>query len=107
MRMLSENWLDQGIFKELLTHALCLMFCERMPMTPESPQNMKGQRVRSSCRARVLAETKKNYQNLADLQWVVAQRGNQAIRLVMDWLRRRKDRQLDLGPVHETPSPRC
>ena len=39
----------------------------------------------------MLAETKKNYQNLADSQWVVAQQGDQAIRLVMDWLRRRKD----------------
>ena len=39
----------------------------------------------------MLAETKRNYQNLADSQWVVAQRGNKAIRLIMDWLRRRKD----------------
>ena len=28
---------------------------------------------------------------MADSQWVIAQRGDQAIRLVMDWLRRRKD----------------
>ena len=41
--------------------------------------------------AQMLAEMKKNYQNLADSQWVVAQRGDQAIRLVMDWLQRRKD----------------
>ena len=41
--------------------------------------------------ARMLAETKKNYQNLANSQWVVTQWGDWAIRLVMDWLRRRKD----------------
>ena len=41
--------------------------------------------------ARMLAETKKNYQNLADSQWVVTQRGNRAIRLIMDWLKRNKD----------------
>ena len=40
--------------------------------------------------ARMLAETK-NYKNLADSQWVITQWGDQAIRLVMDWLRRRKD----------------
>ena len=39
----------------------------------------------------MLPETKKNYQNLADSQWVVAQRGDQAIRLIMDWLKRDKD----------------
>ena len=41
-------------------------------------------------------ETKRNYQNLADSQWVVAQWGDQAIRLVMDWLWRRKDDNLTL-----------
>ena len=35
--------------------------------------------------AQMLAEMKRNYQNLADSQWVVAQQGDQAIRLVMDW----------------------
>ena len=39
----------------------------------------------------MLAETKKNYQNPADSHWVVAQCGHMAIRLVMDWLKRRKD----------------
>ena len=29
--------------------------------------------------ARMLTETKKNYQNLADSQWVVTQRGDRAI----------------------------
>ena len=45
----------------------------------------------------MLAETKKNDQNLADSQWVVAQRGDRAIRLVMDWLR------LDQFMKHKVP----
>ena len=59
--------------------------------------------------ARMLAEMKKNYQNLADSQWVVAQRGNRAIRLVMDWLRRRKDdnRTLDQYMKHQFPDAEC
>ena len=57
----------------------------------------------------MLAETKKNYQNLADSQWVVAQRGDRAIRLVMDWLRRRKDnnRTLDQFMKHKVPDAEC
>ena len=53
--------------------------------------------------AQMLAEMKKNYQNLADSQLVVTQWGDQAIRLVMDWLRRRKDdnRTLDQFMKHE------
>ena len=57
----------------------------------------------------MLVEKKKNYQNLADSQWVVAQRGDQAIRLVMDWLRRRKDdnRTLDQYLKHHIPDVEC
>ena len=56
----------------------------------------------------MLAETKKNYQNLADSQWVVAQRGYQAIQLVMDWLRRKDDNQtLDQFMKHEVPDAEC
>ena len=59
--------------------------------------------------ARMLAETKKNYQNLADSQWVIAQWGDQAIRLVMDWLRQRKDdnRTLDQYLKHHIPDAEC
>ena len=55
--------------------------------------------------ARMLAETKRNYQNLADSQWVVAQCGDQAIRLIMDWLKRKKDdnRTLDQYLKYHTP----
>ena len=57
----------------------------------------------------MLAEMKKNYQNLADSQWVVAQRGDRAIQLVIDWLRRRKDdnRTLDQFMKHEVPDAEC
>ena len=53
----------------------------------------------------MLAGMKRNYKNLADSQWVVAQRGDRAIRLVMDWLRRRKDdnRTLDQYMKHQVP----
>ena len=55
--------------------------------------------------ARMLAETKRNYQNLADSQWVVAQHGDRAIRLIMDWLKRKKDdnRTLDQYLKHHVP----
>ena len=57
----------------------------------------------------MLVETKKNYQNLADSQWVVTQWGNLAIRLVMDWLRRRKDDNwtLDQYMKHHVPDAEC
>ena len=57
----------------------------------------------------MLAETKKNYQNLADSQWVVAQHGDRAIRLIMDWLRRNKDdhRTLDQYLKHHVPDAEC
>ena len=57
----------------------------------------------------MLAEMKKNYQNLADSQWVIAQRGDQAIQLVMDWLRRRKDDNctLDQYLKHHIPETEC
>ena len=53
----------------------------------------------------MLAETKKNYQNLADSQWVVAQRGDRAICLVMDWLRRRKDNNWTLDQYMKCQVP--
>ena len=53
----------------------------------------------------MLAETKRNYQNLADSQWVITQWGDKAIRLIMDWLRRRKDdhRTLDQYLKYQVP----
>ena len=53
----------------------------------------------------MLVETKRNYQNLADSQLVVAQHGDWAIRLIMDWLKRKKDdnRTLDQYLKHHVP----
>ena len=46
---------------------------------------------------------------MADSQCVIAQQGDQAIRLVMDWLRRRKDdnRTLDQYLKHHVPDAEC
>ena len=53
----------------------------------------------------MLAKTKRNYQNLADSQWVVTQHGDRAIRLIMDWLKRNKDdnHTLDQYLKHHVP----
>ena len=55
--------------------------------------------------AQMLAETKRSYQNLADSQWVFAQRGDLALLLIMDWLKRNKDdnRTLDQYLKHHIP----
>ena len=97
--------LDQGIIKELLTHALHFGVPRAEvddPRVTEEHERTEGEII---MQAQVLAETKKNYQNLADSQWVVAQRGDRAIRLVMEWLRRRKDdnRTLDQFMKHQVP----
>ena len=59
--------------------------------------------------AQMLAETKRNYQNLANSQWVVTQRGDRAIQLIMDWLKRKKDdnRTLDQYLKHHVPDAEC
>ena len=59
--------------------------------------------------ARMLAETKRNYQSLAYSQWVVTQRGDRAIRLTMDWLKRKKDdnHTLDQYLKHHVPDAEC
>ena len=69
-------------------------------------EKMEGEII---MQVRMLAETKKNYQNLADSQWVVAQQGDLAIRLVMNWLRRRKDdnQTLDQYMKHQVPDAEC
>ena len=57
----------------------------------------------------MLAETKRSYQNLADSQWLAAQRGDRAIRLIMDWLKRNKDdnHTLDQNLKHHVPDAEC
>ena len=92
-----KELLDQSTIKELLSHAVCYGVPQAESDDPRLTQEHEKVEGEIIMQVRMLAETKRNYQNLADSQWVVAQRGDQAIRLVMDWLRRRKDdnRMLD------------
>ena len=86
-----KELLDQGIIKELLnnvTHYGIPQVEANDPRVTEEHERVEGEII---MQVQMLAETKKNYQNLADSQWVVTQWGDRAIRLVMDWLRRRKD----------------
>ena len=104
-----KELLDQGVIKELLSHATCYGVPRAEaddPRVTEEHERAEGEII---MQAGMLAETKKNYQNLADSQWVVTQRGDRAIRLVMDWLRRRKDdnRTLDQFMKHEVPDAEC
>ena len=82
---------DQSTIKELLSHAVCYGMPQAETNDPRVTQEYKKVEGEVIMQARMLVETKKNYQNLADSQWVVTQWGDQAIQLVMDWLRRRKD----------------
>ena len=104
-----KELLDQGAIKELLNHAVHYGVPRAEadnPRVVEEHEKAEGEII---IQARMLAETKKNYQNLADSQWVVAQRGDQAIRLIMDWLKRNKDdhRTLDQYLKYHVPDAEC
>ena len=74
-----KELLDQGVIKELLSHAAHYGIPRAEaddPRVTEEHERAEGEII---MQARLLAETKKNYQNLADSQWVVTQRGDQAI----------------------------
>ena len=74
-----KELLDQGIIKELLSHAMRYGIPRAEaddPKVTEEHERAEGEII---MQVRMLAETKKNYQNLADSQWVVAQRGDRAI----------------------------
>ena len=86
-----KQLLDQSTIKELLSHAVCYGMPQAETNDPRVTQEHEKVEGEVIMQAQMLVETKKNYQNLADSQWVVAQRGNQAKRLVTDGLRRRKD----------------
>ena len=68
-----KELLDQGIIKELLSHATCY----GIPRAEANDPNVTKEHERAEgeiiMQVQMLAETKKNYQNLADSQWVVAQ----------------------------------
>ena len=86
-----KELLDQGAIKELLNHAVCYGIPRAKADNPRVVQEHEKAEGEIIIQARMLLETKRNYQNLADSQWVVAQRGDRAIRLIMDWLKRKKD----------------
>ena len=86
-----KELLDQSAIKELLSHAMHYGMPRAESNDPRVTQEHEKAEGEIIMQAQMLAEMKKNYQNLADSQWVVTQQGNQAIWLVMDWLRWRKD----------------
>ena len=100
-----KELLDQGAIKELLNHAVHYGVPRAKANDPPVVQEHKKAEGEIIIQARMLAETKRNYQNLADSQWVVAQRGDRAIRLIMDWLKRKKDdnHTLDQYLKHHIP----
>ena len=100
-----KELLDQSTIKELLNHAVQYHMPRAESDDPRVTQEHEKAEGEIIMQARMLEETKKTYQNLADSQWVIAQWGNQAIRLVMDWLRQRKDdnRTLDQYLKHHVP----
>ena len=104
-----KELLDQSAIKELLSHAVRYGMPRAESDNPRVTQEHEKAEGEIVMQVQMLVEMKKKYQNLADSQWVVAQWGNQAIRLLMDWLRRRKDdnRTLDQYLKHHIPDAEC
>ena len=100
-----KELLDQDAIKVLLSHATRFGIPWAKANDPGVTQEHEKTEGEIIIQAQMLAETKKNYQNLADSHWVVAQRGDMAIRLMMDWLKRRKDDHwmLDQYLKHHVP----
>ena len=100
-----KELLDQQAIKELLSHAVRYGLPQAESDDPTVTQEHEKTEGEIIMQARMLAETKRNYQNLANSQWVVAQWGDKAIRLIMDWLCRRKDdhRTLDQYLKYQVP----
>ena len=74
-----KELLNQGAIKELLNHAVHYGVPRAKadnPRVVEEHEKAEGEII---TQARMLTETKKNYTNLADSQWVVAQLGDRAI----------------------------
>ena len=74
-----KELLDQTAIKELLSHAVHFGIPRAEaddPRVAEEHEKTEGEVI---MQAWMLADTQKNYQNLADSQWVIAQRGDQAI----------------------------
>ena len=71
-----KELLNQGAIKELLNHAVCYGIPRAEADDPRVVQEQEKAEEEIIIQARMLAETKRNYQNLADSQWVVTQRGD-------------------------------
>ena len=104
-----KELLNQDAIKELLNHAMRYGIPRAKADDPRVVQEHEKTKGEIIIQAQMLAETKRNYQNLADSQWVVAQPGDRAIRLIMDWLKRNKDdnRTLDQYLKHHIPDAEC
>ena len=76
-----KELLDQSTIKELLSHAVRYGVPRAESNDPRVTQEHEKADGEIIMQARMLVEMKKNYQNLADSQWVIAQWGDQAIRL--------------------------
>ena len=74
-----KELLDQGTIKELLSHAVHYGMPQAEDDDPRVTQEHEKVEGEIIIQARMLAEMKKNYQNLANSQWVVTQQGDQAI----------------------------
>ena len=74
-----KELLDQGVIKELLNNTVHYGVPGAEANDPRVVQEHEKTEGEIILQARMLVETKRNYQNLADSQWVVAQRGDQAI----------------------------
>ena len=114
MRMTSRNCLTKASSKScsvmpcVFSHAMHYGVPRTESNDPRVTQEHEKAEGEIIMHARMLAEMK-NHQNLADSQWVVTKHGNQAIWLVMDWLRWRKDDKctLDQYLKHHVPDAKC
>ena len=66
-----KELLDQGAIKGLLSHATCFGIPQPEADDPRVTQEHEKVEGEIIIQAPMLAETKRNYQNLADSQWVV------------------------------------
>ena len=82
-----KELLDQKAIKELLSHAVRYGVPQAESNDPRVTQEHERTEGEIIMQVRMLAEMQRNYQNLANSQWVVAQWGDKAVWLVMDWLR--------------------
>ena len=74
-----KELLDQSAIKELLSHAVHYGMPRAESDDPRVTQEHEKAEGEIIMQVRMLVATKKNYQNLADSQWIVTQWGDQAI----------------------------